>query len=103
KCGPGSFFFSSRRRHTRCYRDWSSDVCSSDLGVIGCGRIAANHFKAIEAHRNDLQLVAVCDNDLSVLETTQRQYGVPGYSSLPRSEERRVGKERASQWWSEAT
>src|SRR6266542_1409529 len=27
------FFFSSRRRHTRCYRDWSSDVCSSDLGV----------------------------------------------------------------------
>src|SRR6266542_5065297 len=25
-------FFSSRRRHTRCYRDWSSDVCSSDLG-----------------------------------------------------------------------
>src|SRR2546422_8359012 len=26
------FFFSSRRRHTRCSRDWSSDVCSSDLG-----------------------------------------------------------------------
>src|SRR2546429_685137 len=32
------FFFSSRRRHTRCSRDWSSDVCSSDLergGGIG--------------------------------------------------------------------
>src|SRR3712207_3780029 len=27
------FFFSSRRRHTRYWRDWSSDVCSSDLGV----------------------------------------------------------------------
>src|SRR6185503_20679961 len=27
------FFFSSRRRHTRCSRDWSSDVCSSDLPV----------------------------------------------------------------------
>src|SRR2546422_10165715 len=27
------FFFSSRRRHTRCSRDWSSDVCSSDLVV----------------------------------------------------------------------
>src|SRR6266704_4197284 len=27
------FFFSSRRRHTRSKRDWSSDVCSSDLGV----------------------------------------------------------------------
>src|SRR5438128_4458246 len=32
------FFFSSRRRHTRCYRDWSSDVCSSDLA--GSGRSA---------------------------------------------------------------
>src|SRR5699024_10477932 len=27
------FFFSSRRRHTRSKRDWSSDVCSSDLGL----------------------------------------------------------------------
>src|SRR5215813_6742136 len=27
------FFFSSRRRHTRCGRDWSSDVCSSDLAM----------------------------------------------------------------------
>src|SRR2546429_5536851 len=27
------FFFSSRRRHTRCSRDWSSDVCSSDLKI----------------------------------------------------------------------
>src|SRR5690606_11008076 len=29
-----SFFFSSRRRHTRFSRDWSSDVCSSDLEII---------------------------------------------------------------------
>src|SRR5271157_4021543 len=29
------FFFSSRRRHTRCGRDWSSDVCSSDLTALG--------------------------------------------------------------------
>src|SRR3989449_5092736 len=28
------FFFSSRRRHTRCSRDWSSDVCSSDLDTV---------------------------------------------------------------------
>src|SRR2546429_4507473 len=33
------FFFSSRRRHTRCSRDWSSDVCSSDLPLrVGGGR-----------------------------------------------------------------
>src|SRR5256884_4471828 len=30
------FFFSSRRRHTRCSRDWSSDVCSSDLFLPCC-------------------------------------------------------------------
>src|SRR2546429_7666529 len=37
------FFFSSRRRHTRCSRDWSSDVCSSDLApaVAGLTRRAA--------------------------------------------------------------
>src|SRR3712207_9144927 len=31
------FFFSSRRRHTRYWRDWSSDVCSSDLAAILAG------------------------------------------------------------------
>src|SRR5699024_11692297 len=34
------FFFSSRRRHTRSKRDWSSDVCSSDLCVLYVGMIA---------------------------------------------------------------
>src|SRR2546429_1298185 len=32
------FFFSSRRRHTRCSRDWSSDVCSSDLFFLPIDR-----------------------------------------------------------------
>src|SRR5215813_2989339 len=35
------FFFSSRRRHTRCGRDWSSDVCSSDLDPREPATIAA--------------------------------------------------------------
>src|SRR3712207_5084302 len=34
------FFFSSRRRHTRYWRDWSSDVCSSDLLTVGTARPA---------------------------------------------------------------
>src|SRR5882724_10609517 len=34
-----NFFFSSRRRHTRCLSDWSSDVCSSDL-LHGCAHPA---------------------------------------------------------------
>src|SRR2546422_9402870 len=33
RCCCVLFFFSSRRRHTRCSRDWSSDVCSSDLAA----------------------------------------------------------------------
>src|SRR2546422_2926751 len=33
------FFFSSRRRHTRCSRDWSSDVCSSDLEYVSPKRV----------------------------------------------------------------
>src|SRR5256885_12332347 len=34
-CGRlSSFFFSSRRRHTRLQGDWSSDVCSSDLSIL---------------------------------------------------------------------
>src|SRR6266498_4660076 len=34
------FFFSSRRRHTRCGRDWSSDVCSSDLSNFHATHVA---------------------------------------------------------------
>src|SRR3712207_3759458 len=37
------FFFSSRRRHTRYWRDWSSDVCSSDLAYRGAGRPEATY------------------------------------------------------------
>src|SRR5690625_7954521 len=33
-------FFSSRRRHTRWPRDWSSDVCSSDLGMLAAGLLS---------------------------------------------------------------
>src|SRR3989442_11285139 len=38
----GFFFFSSRRRHTRCGRDWSSDVCSSDLFAFRCVLVDAS-------------------------------------------------------------
>src|ERR1039458_7233909 len=34
-CSSDQIFISSRRRHTRCLSDWSSDVCSSDLGEDG--------------------------------------------------------------------
>src|SRR5437868_9677584 len=40
------FFFSSRRRHTRSKRDWSSDVCSSDLGQRQLAIMAINALLA---------------------------------------------------------
>src|SRR2546422_5526160 len=42
------FFFSSRRRHTRCSRDWSSDVCSSDLYDVTA--ISFHAYAYIQAH-----------------------------------------------------
>src|SRR2546429_7348761 len=44
------FFISSRRRHTRCSRDWSSDVCSSDLGQGFGGSQGRRLFRAKDAH-----------------------------------------------------
>src|SRR5207248_6400840 len=70
------FFFSSRRRHTRSYGDWSSDVCSSDLAQ---------------------------PNENSGFDATEQLLGIKGTSRDPidfaRSEERRVGKECRSRGW----
>ncbi len=52
------------------------------VGIVGCGRISANHFKALELHRESLQLVALCDNDRAALEAAQNKYQVTGFSSL---------------------
>src|SRR2546422_9916633 len=54
------FFFSSRRRHTRCSRDWSSDVCSSDL-------FSDDTAKRFEAYGWHVQRVAD-GNDVSALD-----------------------------------
>src|SRR5690606_40837230 len=95
-----------RRRHTRFSRDWSSDVCSSDLDlaelIAGVVRTrekgqhpATRSFQAIRIHINQeleelaLALAAV----LKVLAPGGR-LAVISFHSL-RSEERRVGKERS--------
>src|SRR5690606_40482129 len=91
------FFFSSRRRHTRFSRDWSSDVCSSDLIrlVASCnlptewGIFTLHGFEEAATGREH---VALTMGDLAD--------GAPVLARLHsecltgRSEERRVGKER---------
>ena len=52
------------------------------IAIIGCGRISKNHFGSIEKHNDNLELVAVCDNDKSKLEEHQQQHKVPGYLHL---------------------
>src|SRR3712207_7937246 len=92
------FFFSSRRRHTRYWRDWSSDVCSSDLGLLerrhrllerrlggrDCGGIGRAHLLEV---------------GLGLVERLLRRLDVERRHALQlRSEERRVGKECRSRW-----
>src|SRR5690625_7396671 len=52
-----SFFFSSRRRHTRWPRDWSSDVCSSDLALAATHGISTSRVKEV-VEMTGLQTVA---------------------------------------------
>src|SRR5207249_9511557 len=86
------FFFSSRRRHTRSKRDWSSDVCSSDLQLLG--RIGQ---EILERRFLDLRDLLPFQNHVAVVlhagsggdQTTDDDVLL----EAPRSEERRVGKE----------
>src|SRR5690606_40500211 len=50
---PGAFFCSSRRRHTRFSRDWSSDVCSSDLGDRATGGDGGDGPDGAEIYRGN--------------------------------------------------
>src|SRR5437016_6775139 len=54
------FFFSSRRRHTRLVSDWSSDVCSSDLGILSGTLARLQGYKSDQRRRvlNDALLFA---------------------------------------------
>src|SRR5690606_40966511 len=87
------FFFSSRRRHTRFSRDWSSDVCSSDLLSLrldGPGGETAMRTCTLVVGNNALQL-----EQLGIdLADDLKQGRLVAMSPRPvRSEERRVGKE----------
>src|SRR3712207_9240528 len=108
------FFFSSRRRHTRYWRDWSSDVCSSDLGdqtvIYGAGPVGlmaalsatirgAGKVMVVDRQPDRLKLaesigaIAIDDSKVDPVQAVLDQT-----MGLGRSEERRVGKECRSRW-----
>src|SRR5690606_40219223 len=91
---PVLFFFSSRRRHTRFSRDWSSDVCSSDLAAERRQQVASQR----PLDRVDAAGLLPVGPRVSFNEA-RRELGQRGHLLLLldlRSEERRVGKERRS-------
>src|SRR5699024_11235578 len=90
-CNVECCFFSSRRRHTRSKRDWSSDVCSSDLCFTECLIAIVN---------------GICTHKMHVAHETARffiEFALSTFdkcfSIFHRSEERRVGKECRWWWW----
>src|SRR2546421_9459659 len=94
----GFFFFSSRRRHTRSDRDWSSDVCSSDLQKVVVGRIETTGALGVReaiADGEDLALPVVEEVEAHAVDESE---GARGELLEARSEERRVGKEGRSRW-----
>src|SRR5688572_32029169 len=92
------FFFSSRRRHTRFDCDWSSDVCSSDLGKVTRLQVEEGETVIIGTMNNPGSLILTI-SDLGVVEVVVQvdETDVPELA-LGRSEERRVGKECRSGW-----
>jgi UDP-N-acetyl-2-amino-2-deoxyglucuronate dehydrogenase len=52
------------------------------IAIVGCGRISKNHFVSIEKHADSLELVAVCESNLQLLQEHQERYKVSGYQRL---------------------
>src|SRR5438445_5698682 len=105
------FFFSSRRRHTRYWRDWSSDVCSSDLVLY-----EHSSCSSCSSCLRDSQVSRSTPKPQSLAIVAAGLHGVaPGaviqiplhrrleavLERVTRSEERRVGKGGRSWLWSE--
>src|SRR5439155_6208518 len=86
------FFFSSRRRHTRWPRDWSSDVCSSDLGAapasvqrVAAARSSWTSWPATTVATGQPRSAQPWNGEFRDLDRN--------CATSTRSEERRVGKE----------
>src|SRR2546429_3115514 len=92
------FFFSSRRRHTRCSRDWSSDVCSSDLDDFEDAPDGAA-TEQLKIQQRLFEFNFKVDTLKGSLFRSDPDKKKPDTLLVElRSEERRVGKECRSRW-----
>src|SRR5204863_1578805 len=98
--------FSSRRRHTRSLRDWSSDVCSSDLNTLVVDAATGINLSGSLAFLRDLTS-ATGGIDITSTSGVLNLYGsinsglagtTLSAAGITRSEERRVGKECEERW-----
>src|SRR5206468_7207338 len=97
------FFFSSRRRHTRSDRDWSSDVCSSDLELVVDVLVELRQAVLQVLDLPACPLLREARDQRAVLrpgrgDRNRRRVRVREDLQERRSEERRVGKECRAQW-----
>src|SRR5690606_40470072 len=91
------FFFSSRRRHTSFSRDWSSDVCSSDLlaEMVPTWAMALESVQGLASFFSSPTMAAVA---LSMPRLRSIGF-MPAATAFRRSEERRVGNGGRSRGW----
>src|SRR5699024_11836866 len=97
------FFFSSRRRHTRSKRDWSSDVCSSDLDFLSFfpPHAVNNNIPAASIQIAPFFIIdlLMCMEVIKyIIGSLWFLHNYPSFRSEGRSGERRVGKECRSGW-----
>src|SRR5690606_40519156 len=98
-------------RHTRFSRDWSSDVCSSDLTAVGVEFVENQILQASAVvHNQTVRFLIASEDQLQHHEVGQqdvRRVGCDGLAdgvvllagvTVDRSEERRVGKGRVARW-----
>src|SRR5690606_39715559 len=97
---------SSRRRHTRFSRDWSSDVCSSDLSDYYDSDNEGHIFCKMTNDSNEGKTVTI-EEGMGFMQGIFIAYGITFDDEVneirngglgSRSEERRVGKERSWRW-----
>src|SRR5439155_17110434 len=88
------FFFSGRSRHTSWPRDWSSDVCSSDL--LPLDRFSVSSLVVVGTHATVANIGDTGSSNVAPTTTVSPLDGIlarAGSVAVTRSEERRVGKE----------